>query len=114
MVVVIAVPPDMDGENCKMSRKGGSWDELKRTMTWTWCVDSLNPGDAMDSLNPGDAIEIQAQFPVLEGSVKPPQFPVLVKCDYPVLFSAIDLTISDDFDAEMKLRVQASVLHRKV
>jgi hypothetical protein len=102
MVVMLAVPLDMDGENCKMSRKGGSWEELKRTMTW--CVETLKPGEA---------IEIQAQFPVLNGSTtKSPLFPVLVRCDYPALFSEIDITAKEDI--QLKVILQERVLHRKV
>jgi hypothetical protein len=103
MVVILAVPPDVHGENCKMSRKGGSWEELKRTMTW--CVDSLDPGEAL---------EIQAQFPMLEDSEKGAKFPVLVRCDYPALFSNVTVATKEGAAVQLQLSLSGSVLHRKV
>jgi hypothetical protein len=100
----MAVPPDVDGEHCKMSLKGGNWDELKRILSW-----------AVDSLNPGQAIEIQAQFPQNDDAVsndKEPKFPVLVRFDYPVLFSTV--TVVSDGSINIDLSKSSRVLHRKV
>ena len=99
---MLAVPPGVEGESCKMSRKGGSWEELKRTLTWF-----------VDFLKPGEALEIQAQFSLLEESDKVPTFPVLVRCDYPMIFSNIEVSIKED-TVQMKLSMTGRVLHRKV
>lgn len=99
---MLAVPPDVNGEHCKMSRKGGSWEELKRTLTW--CVDSLEPGEAL---------EIQAQFPLLEESEKGPKFPVLVRCEYPLIFSNVEVSTNED-EIQVNLTTSGRVLHRKV
>jgi hypothetical protein len=102
MVIMLAIPPDVDGENCKMSRKGGSWEELKRTLTWS-----------VDGLEPGEALEIQAQFPLTEESEKEPKFPVLVRCDYPAIFSNVEVSAKGG-SIQMKLSTSGRVLHRKV
>jgi hypothetical protein len=102
MVTMIAVPPDADGGSCTMSRKGGSWDELKRTLTW-----------GMESLAPGEALEIQAQFPLVEENEKVPKFPVLVQCEQPLLFSGITVGTNED-DLQLKVNMAGRILHRKV
>jgi hypothetical protein len=102
MVVMIAVPPDVNGSHCKMSRKGGSWDELKRTLTW--CVASLAPGEAL---------EIQAQFPMIEENSRVLKFPVLVQCQYPVLFSKVAV-VSKESNVRLALSTSGQILHRKV
>ena len=102
MVIMIAVPPDVDGSRCKMSRKGGSWDELKRTLTW--CVESLAPGEAL---------EIQAQFPLMEESSRVLKFPVLVQCQYASLFSNVTVA-SKDSNVRLALSTSGQILHRKV
>jgi hypothetical protein len=103
IVVMLAVPPDVDAENVKMSRKGGVWEELKRTLSWR-----------IDELEPGKALEIQAQFSLLDKVDKPPKFPVLVRCDYPSLFSGVELTVDEGSSVKMKLNESARILHRKV
>ena len=115
IIIVMAVPPDVDGENVKTSRKGASWEELKRTLCWS-----------VDTLQAGKALEIQAQFASLDGgggggnSTRVPKFPVLVRCDYPVLFSGLELssdcTTTPDGVVPAKLIVTKSsrILHRKV
>jgi hypothetical protein len=102
MIAMIAVPPDVDGGNCKMSRKGGNWDELKRTVSWY-----------VQSLKPGEALEIQAQFPFIEGNSRVPKFPVLVKCEYPFTFSNISVSNKDD-RVRLKQSTSGGILHRKV
>lgn len=111
---MMAVPPDVDKENMKTSRKGASWEELKRTLTWF--VDEL--------LEPGMALEIQAQFGLLEGSFTSSgnwehKFPVLVRCNYPSLFSMLELSSEyqqDETSVPIQLEVITSsrILHRKV
>lgn len=110
ITIMMAVPPDVDGENVKTSRKGASWEELKRTLCW-----------AVDELQPGKALEIQAQFTLLEGGAannRIPKFPVLVRCDYPVLFTSLEL--SSDYlkdttvPININLHTSARILHRKV
>jgi hypothetical protein len=102
MVVMIAVPPDVNGSRCKMSRKGGSWDELKRTLTW--CIASLAPGEAL---------EIQAQFPLMEDNSRVLKFPVLVQCQYNFLFSNVAVSCKDN-NVRLALSTSGQVLHRKV
>ena len=84
MAILIAVPPFVEGEAVKMSRTGGVWDAMKRTICWT-----------VDKLDPGEVLEIQAQFQ--SGNLKSLaqvdlQFPVLVRADLPWLFSRIDVS----------------------
>lgn len=72
----------------KMSRKGGVWDEMKRTICWT-----------LQKLDPGEVLEIQAQFQ--SGNLQNLadvnlQFPVLVRADVPYSFSGVG--ISTDYD----------------
>lgn len=107
LVVMMAVPPFIAGHTVKMSRRGGVWDEMKRTLTWL-----------VDRLDPGEALEIQAQFEANTTSNQPAQFPVLVRGDYPTLFSTVELR-EDFHDAlsspfKMELRESSRVLHRKV
>jgi hypothetical protein len=102
MVTIIAVPPDVDGGLCKMSRKGGSWDDLKRTLTW--CISSISPGEA---------IEIQAQFPFIEGHQRTLKFPILVQCDSTGTFSNVSVTTIDD-TLTINPASSCRVLHRKV
>jgi hypothetical protein len=109
VVILLAVPPYVKGDKVRMSRKGGAWDELKRTISWT-----------LDSLEPGEALEIQAQFesvdiPSVGGALK---FPLLVRAEYPALFSSVEMN-SDFIDAlstpiKIKLSQSGRVLHRKV
>ena len=92
----------------KMSRKGGVWDEMKRTIAWK-----------VDQLVPGEALEIQTQFQSSGEDVGgTTRFPVLVRAEYPVLFSSVELN-SDFHDAlsrpvKIKLSESSRVLHRKV
>lgn len=83
MVILVAVPPFVQGDTVKMSRKGGVWDEMKRTICWT-----------VEQLEPGEVLEIQAQFQ--SGNLQNLaqvnlQFPVLVRADVPRLFSAVNI-----------------------
>ena len=103
---MLAVPPCVDGPSVKMSRRGGIWDEMKRTISWI-----------VASLEPGSAIEVQAQFEAVEGSSQEPQFPVMVRAEYPKLFSGVEVTTADVATAgaiNMKLHESARVLHRKI
>jgi len=104
VVIILAVPPDVDGERCKLSRPGGSWEELKRTVSWK-----------VDEIEPGKALEIQAQFPLLEETTKmskTPRFPILVRCSYKPLYAGIGIEI--DGPEKLKLTESGRVLHRKV
>jgi hypothetical protein len=114
MVILIAVPPFVQGETVKMSRKGGVWDEMKRTICWI-----------IDELEPGEVLEIQAQFQ--SGNLRnlaqvDLQFPVLVRADVPRLFSGISISTdykgehSDDSIVSVNNKVSqcTRILHRKV
>jgi hypothetical protein len=111
---MLAVPPHVNGRSGKLSRKGGLWDELKRTVSWT-----------IAEMSPGQALEIQAQFESTEGAGgetgaagRAPKFPILVRCEYHNLFSSVEVK-ADFQDAlskpiQMELATSARVLHRKV
>ena len=112
MIVIMAVPPDVDGGRCKMSRRGGSWDDLKRTLSWS-----------IVTLDPGEAVEIQAQFPFVDDDedaaasrdrISGPKFPVLVQCDCSHLFSKVQVTTNDDTLRIHGTTVSGRILHRKV
>jgi hypothetical protein len=112
IMIMLAVPPNMEGKSVRMSRQGGLWDEMKRTIAWS-----------VEKLEPGEALEIQAQFLSRDGGVMPasdrsPKFPVLVRCDYPKLFSSVEI-LSDYVDSlftpvRIRLSSTSLVLHRKV
>ena len=109
---MLAIPPHVNGRSGKLSRKGGIWDELKRTVSWT-----------MDQMQPGQALEIQAQFEILEGDAntsleRSPKFPILVRCEYESLLSCIEIK-SEYHDSlskpvQIELENSARVIHRKV
>ena len=100
----MAVPPDVEGEKCKMSVKGGSWNEMKRTLTWL-----------IKELAPGKSIEIQAQFPTVNNATMSlaPKFPILIKAVYTGLYSEISVE-SADADCDVKVRTSTCLLHREV
>jgi hypothetical protein len=106
IVIMIAVPPNVDGEKAKMSRRGGHWEELKRTLSWS-----------VNELQPGKALEIQAQFGLLPDA-REPKFPILVRCDYPALFSSIEVSADAETEGSTPIRMILSpssrILHRKV
>lgn len=140
LYIVMAVPPQVEGEKCKMSIKGGSWNEMKRTLTWL-----------VKELAPGKALEVQAQFPTLgtnhgedaddtdtdndvvgaaaattttttkvNGAFAPagvlfttPKFPILVKAIYHGLYSEL-IAECAEAGCEMKVRSTGCLLHRKV
>lgn len=129
LYIVMAVPPQVEGEKCKMSIKGGSWNEMKRTLTWL-----------VKELAPGKALEVQAQFPMVgadggdhdadtdndavtatkvNGVFAPavllaaPKFPILVKANYQGLYSELTVQCAEPV-CEMKVRSTGCLLHRKV
>ena len=103
VVIVLAVPPDVDGERCRLSRAGGSWEGLKRTVAWR-----------VDEIAPGEALEIQAQFPLVDPTtLKTPRFPVLVRCSYSTLFCGMEIETAD-LSQPILVEESGIVLHRKV
>jgi hypothetical protein len=108
VAIVLAVPPMADLSTAKTSRSSGVWDEMKRTIVWT-----------EEALEPGRAIEIQAQFNIIDSmSSSSNSFPVLVRCEFPALFSSVEVVeeSQSDRDVPVDIRVFPSgrVLHRKV
>lgn len=84
------------------------WDELKRTVSWT-----------VPEMLPGQALEIQAQFETLEAPAGVvPKFPILVRCEFPALWSDLELKVDyhDSLSKPVQVQVEKSarVLHRKV
>jgi len=73
VVILVAVPPNIDGETLKMSTKGGMWDPMKRLIVWSAPV-----------LASGETMEVQMQFEIVTSDadrITPPKFPILVRCD---------------------------------
>lgn len=119
LAILLAVPPGIQGETVRMSRQGGIWDGMKRTVTWT-----------MEKLHPGEVLEVQAQFETIAASkdgkeiegqqalLRTPKFPVLVRCHTDDLFSEIEIAAdyTDDTSIRVNLDLNKSVriLHRKV
>lgn len=111
MAILMAVPPDIRGETVKLTRQGGVWDGMKRTISWS-----------VERLGPGGLLEIQAQFEYItpgDDRLTTPKFPVLVRCDVQRdQFS--DIQLSTDYADEratsvkMKLSRTVRILHRKV
>lgn len=112
----MVVPPDIDGENnVSISRKGGIWDVMKRTLSWM-----------IPELAAGEVIDIQAQFqcstPINQQEASPPpstpKFPVLVQCNGNTNFSKIHLETdyAEEGSDHVDLKVEniATVLYRKV
>ena len=98
-----------------MSRKGGVWDDLKRTISWV-----------IPKIEPGEALEVQAQFEgpgtdgTQENSHAPPRFPILARGDYAETYSSVAVKKSDVRDGlshpiySLKINRSGRVLHRKV
>jgi len=119
VAVLLAIPPDLNGETVKMNRKGGIWDGMKRMIVWP-----------CRSLKPGQMLEYQAQMEfnsILDARKKNqesalPKFPVLVRFDSKEdQLSSVDLVIgdpnADDFvfeEFKLSLKRTFRVLHRKV
>mmetsp|Transcript_14488 Transcript_14488/g.33725 ORF Transcript_14488/g.33725 Transcript_14488/m.33725 type:complete len:397 (-) Transcript_14488:157-1347(-) len=106
--ILIVVPPDLDGENITMSRKGGVWDEMKRTLVWK-----------ISKLEPGEIIDMQSQFQSnMEGGSNESKFPLLAKCNGDTSFSKIDLNTDYTEDGVSPVHIDlervATILYRKL
>jgi len=69
LIVLVAVPPNIDGETIKMSTSGVIWDPMKRLVIYT-----------APELSSGETMEVQLQFELVS-SDGIPKFPILVRCD---------------------------------
>jgi hypothetical protein len=113
IAILIIVPVGLDGENVTMSRKGGVWDDIKRSLVWS-----------ITKLDPGEIIDIQAQFKCnaeggpSERDVESFKFPVLARCKGDTNFSKIDLNTDYNEDGSspigMDLKRSATILYRKI
>jgi hypothetical protein len=110
IAILIVVPPDVDGEKASMSRHGGVWNAMKRTISWT--IAELPPGETMD---------IQAQFRYMDGAAtkhKASRFPVLVRGDRDSIFSRIGVNAeyTDEGSSPVTLEVEqcSRIIYRKV
>jgi hypothetical protein len=108
VAIVLAVPPYVKGSSARMSLPGGTWNEMKRTISWS-----------VDCLQPGEALELQLQFESMDGTwQREPKFPVLVRAECPCLFSSLEVRsdFSDGLSRLVNTAVSTSgrVLHRKV
>ena len=107
MVVMMVVPPDVNGESLSCSRKGGLWDGMKRTLFWTH-----------GRLQPGEMIEIRAQFDCIDGGDSMvSNFPILTRCDGKSLFSRVELTSdytdNQSFPVTLFVEQRSRVIYRK-
>lgn len=112
-VVLIIVPLGLDGENVTMSRRGGVWNEMKRSLVWN-----------VSKLDPGEIIDIQAQFKcntnggASDRRFESHKFAVLARCKGDTSFSKIDLNTDYSEDGscsvEMNLERSATILYRKI
>ena len=119
VAIMMAVPPDLDGETVKMSKRGGIWDKMKRTIAWS--AKSIKPGETKE-------LQIQMQFESErdDGSDNSndnaPSFPVLLRFDTKnTVLSSVHVDLgdpsADEFVFEeyaMKLIKSFRVMHRKV
>ena len=111
MVSLIAIPPDVNGESMKMSRKGGVWDPIKRVIIYK-----------CDDMNSGETVHMQLQFEYLAAkeSLDLPRFPVLVRCDgVNDQLSQVELSVGGTLDDVRKyygLKVEKNykLFHRKI
>jgi hypothetical protein len=108
LAIVIVIPPDLNGYSVQMSRKGGQWDDMKRTLSWT-----------LDRLAPGDAIDMQAIFAnVQNGNPTERRFPILLQCRGDELFSKVEAHGNTVEEPSQRLRLDvaqlSTVLFRKV
>lgn len=101
--ILMAIPPDVKGETVKLTRKGGIWDDMKRTLSFQNA-----------ELKPGQLMEIQAMFDYYDtksSSTILPKFPILVRCDTQHdQFSEVEITATVD----VRLARSVRILHRKV
>jgi hypothetical protein len=108
IMIIMAVPPNMDGESVRLSTPGGVWDAMKRTIAWS-----------IKCLQPGEVVEIQAQFlPMDAYGQRSATFPLLVRTEYPRLFSAVEV-VNEYRDAvtppiRLETACAGRLLHRKV
>lgn len=108
MVIIMIVPPDVNGNSATMSRKGGLWDDLKRMLSWT-----------NDKLHAGEVLDIKVQFQCADlGTGTKSTFPVLTRCDGRSLFSRVELSTEHTDDSSDPVTLYADqrsrVLYRKV
>ena len=106
--VIVVVPPDLNGYSVQMTRKGGKWDDMKRTLTWIF-----------DGLAPGESIDIQAVFAnVQDGQAIERRFPIMLQCHGDELFSKVQVHAYKILEASRPLRVdltpRATIIFRKV
>lgn len=115
IVILIIVPVGMDGENVTMSREGGVWDDMKRTLIWT-----------IPKLKSGEIVDVQAQFKSDEvhsklapgAGFESLKFPVLARCNGDANFSKInmntDYTEDESNAVGLEFERSATVLYRKL
>lgn len=111
LVVLIIVPLGWDGNNVTMSRRGGIWNDLKRSLLWN-----------IRTVDPGETIDIQAQFkttnPERGASEESQKFPVMARCKGDANFSKI--TLDTDFREDgshpvgIDLERSTTILYRKI
>eukprot|EP00526_Cylindrotheca_closterium_P016685 CAMPEP_0113630856 /NCGR_PEP_ID=MMETSP0017_2-20120614/16034_1 /TAXON_ID=2856 /ORGANISM="Cylindrotheca closterium" /LENGTH=330 /DNA_ID=CAMNT_0000541341 /DNA_START=1 /DNA_END=990 /DNA_ORIENTATION=- /assembly_acc=CAM_ASM_000147 len=97
MVIMMVIPPDINGNSAVMSRKGGLWDDLKRILSWTH-----------DKLHAGEFIDIRAQFQCADlGADATTTLPILVRCDGRSLFSRIEFSTENSNGSTRPVKLYA-------
>ena len=114
-IVLVAIPPDVNGESVKMSIKNGAWDPLKRVIVYK-CED----------MKSGETVDMQLQFeylaPTLDAKevANMPRFPVMVRCEgFNEKLSSIELKVGGTLDDvkkyyALKLDKTYKLFHRKI
>ena len=108
VVVLLAVPPHLKGDSVKISRMGGVWDEMKRTISWM-----------IDKIEPGEAVELHIQLDNgPDGSDEVVRFPVLVRADSVKIYSQVEV-LSEFCETSCspivaKVNYSRRVIHRKL
>jgi hypothetical protein len=84
VIVLMSVPPGIQGESMVSSRDGCRWEPLKRLVVWT--VTSINKGDVIEDT-------IQFNMSSADKGNNTLNFPVIVQCSGSDRISGIDVNI---------------------
>jgi len=109
VVLLLAVPPDVNGDTMKMSRKDGMWDAMKRIVVWS--EPEMKSGKTF-------FVQLQFEFFTFESGKNeenypdniPPKFPIFVRCDGIMdQLSTIGVDIGSSNDEILSSRIKVIV-----
>ena len=124
MIILMSVPPGIQGESMIASRKECKWDSLKRLVVWT--IPKLNAGSVLEDsmqfqMNPNSTTftsGTENHVTTSEHALSP-NFPAIVRCTGSDRISGIDINIgmmSKDLQPNQKLEADISrsftLIHR--